>query len=75
MSTEPDWDEAPKWAMWWAVDSDGAACWYDVRPHVQGCWWASPEETLCRYKAEAAIQIPAGCDWRLLIRQRPEDPS
>jgi hypothetical protein len=28
----PDWSEAPEWARFWALDSDGGAWWYERRP-------------------------------------------
>lgn len=31
---EPDWDNAPEWAAYWAIDKDGRACWYKYAPNV-----------------------------------------
>lgn len=33
---QPDWDTAPEWAQWWAVDSDGRGYWYEARPWFGG---------------------------------------
>lgn len=44
-TNRPDWDEAPEWARWWAVDSDGSAYWYEQKPEYEewiGVW--SPME-------------------------------
>jgi hypothetical protein len=36
----PNWEEAPEWAQWWAMDCTGASCWYEKEPFYQlsGTW-------------------------------------
>jgi len=35
----PDWTKAPRWANWWAMDSDFYAHWFRERPTVdRGLW-------------------------------------
>lgn len=29
---KPDWNKAPSWAEWWAVDPDGQAAWSEYKP-------------------------------------------
>src|SRR5690606_11978933 len=37
----PDWDEAPDWAQWWAVQSRGYALWFEEKPAPRyGAWRA-----------------------------------
>ena len=39
-NVEPNWDNAPEWAMCWAVDQDGTANWLsDCNVEIQDdCW-------------------------------------
>jgi hypothetical protein len=30
-----EWSAAPDWAMWWAMDDDGEAFWYERQPFVR----------------------------------------
>lgn len=49
MARKPiDWSEAPDWAEWWAVDSDGLGWWFENKPHIINdpineikIWWAA----------------------------------
>jgi hypothetical protein len=59
----PDWSQAPKWAMWWAMDQDGWAHWFERRPKiVDHEWWNSG-------------QIETACDlgeWDKTLQRRPQ---
>ena len=36
---KPDWKDAPEWANYLAMDSDGGWFWYEHEPIVRGdCW-------------------------------------
>lgn len=60
----PDWETAPEWAEWWAVDEDGAAYWYDVEPRmVKSMWWA----------AGAKDMLQPFTNWRESLEQRPKN--
>lgn len=39
---EPDWADAPEWAMWWAVDKDNDAFWYEGEPRLGRDHWQPP---------------------------------
>lgn len=41
---KPDWSKAPEWAKWWAIDSDGVAYWYEMKPYPKstGDWTGVP---------------------------------
>ena len=71
---EPDWDNAPKWARWWAVEPDGeeygSAHWYAEQPSIADSWWNEP--TSSRFCFDETVNLPLGCDWRLTLRKRPE---
>jgi hypothetical protein len=41
---KPNWDEAPSWANWWAIDEgddEGFAewGWFENTPHFVVSWW------------------------------------
>ena len=36
---KPDWKDAPAWANWLAMDSDGEWYWYALEPSImEGVW-------------------------------------
>ena len=41
---QPDWSDAPSWAQWWAMDSDGYAYWYRDQPTFKNGTWLRPLE-------------------------------
>jgi hypothetical protein len=64
---QPDWRYAPEWAKFWAIDSDGGACWYEVEPQydIEDECWSISEEFVGR-------QAPApDPDWSQTLRRRP----
>jgi hypothetical protein len=71
---EPDWDNAPEWARWWAVEPDGeeygSAHWYAEQPSIENAWWSEP--TNSKFGHDETVNLPLGCDWRLTLRKRPE---
>jgi len=63
---KPSWDDAPEWAQWLAMDSDGTWYWYDSAPLIE---YASDNlwtPTGARYE-EAYIPI----EWRNSSECRP----
>lgn len=64
---QPDWDTAPKWAQWWAVDECGAAWWYAQKPVCRGVSWRS---NFGDYKEDVGDKThPA---WRDSLAYRPQ---
>lgn len=65
----PDWNEAPDWAQWYAIDANGISYWYEHEPVFQegDAWIELDSETLII----SFIRIPLGIDWRLCKWQRP----
>ena len=65
----PDWNNAPTWARWCAIDADGERIWHVDKPQLnefQHVWLSG---TGLRGEKFA---LPLGIDWRLCIWQRPE---
>lgn len=69
---ELDWDEAPEWANWYAVDANGRAFFYDVQPTQMGNMWvAAPDRN---HDCEPDGELPNMAErphWRTMIYQRP----
>lgn len=72
---EPDWNEAPTWAMWWAVEyaagDVGLAFWFAGEPVTDYAVWVDPEDE-DRKQLYGTVPLPLGCDWRLSLTKRPE---
>ena len=63
--TKPDWNNAPKWANWLAMDEDGDWYWYEDKPqHLSiGVWYSSPGKVEF---AESSITQ----DWKETMERR-----
>jgi hypothetical protein len=82
VAPEPDWSTAPEWAQWWAVNSDGAAMWYEHKPHLVhvthsvfgGFMTWVPEGGQGKWdrSSNVTMSLPVGLDWRLFRYQRPQ---
>ena len=60
---KPDWKDAPEWARYLAMDSDGSWWWYKLRPNCDDPWfWNSAG------KAES-IKISG---WQNTLEERPK---
>ena len=64
---EPNWDEAPEWANWWAVDEDGSAWWYILKPSLDESEWFT-ERVDSNFAGRANLN---GYDWKQTLTQRP----
>ena len=69
---QPDWSQAPEWAMWWTCDPDGDAYWWQLEPHYPDGYTWDNNDSLCS-RADYGLVIPLGIDWRTLKQQRPEE--
>lgn len=65
---QPNWDEAPKWAQWWAVDKDGFAFWYESKPVALIDQWDDNSLRLLLICDQLCLN---GYDWRETLTQRP----
>lgn len=69
-SLQPDWSAAPDWAIYWAVDEDGCAYWYQNQPGKSGSLWsraASGGHSLLFDGVDLEDR-----DWMTTLRKRPE---
>ena len=73
----PDWNEAPNWAKWYAIDCHNAGFWFDApEPLItydnetyDAPTWTN--NSICKFSAHVGL-LPFGIDWRLCKWQRPE---
>ncbi len=63
---KPDWDEAPEWARWFAVDANGEAWWFEYKPEPLSFAWDCDEGRSARADAERD-------DWRDLLYSREDN--
>lgn len=70
---KPDWKDAPEWAEWLAMDSDGGWHFHEVEPfwdQADGCWYGREVE-------ETSVQLggydfnPDGIDASSTLEGRP----
>lgn len=64
----PNWEQAPKWANWYAVDSDGSGSFFENKPRHDRYTWRSTSGDWCYANAK----VLTGSDWKDSLRQRPE---
>lgn len=64
---KPDWKDAPDWAQWLAMDSDGVWYWYETEPEKQlmGAWYLSRAEG----RMEEAVLTDSS--WDKTLEPRP----
>lgn len=65
---EPNWDEAPEWAQWLAVDANGVAWWYKEKPFLDGLQWLPYGG--CTLRTAGNVNFK-GFDWRETLTPRP----
>jgi hypothetical protein len=64
--TNVDWQAAPAWAQWWAVDADGIARWHERRPRVDGNAWRSAGRT----SPAGIVYLASAATWRWSLTER-----
>ncbi len=69
---KPDWKDAPEWAKWLAMDSDGEWHWYSHKPEpntTSECWLnpdaADGEPPRCQYAGRKTNE------WVEMLEPRP----
>lgn len=69
---QPDWSLAPDWAKWWAMDKDGDANWYALKPFV-GIDYFQNQDSSAEHRAFlGTLNFGYTGDWRESLRMRPE---
>ena len=66
----PDWTQAPDWAQWYSIDTDGNCLWHRSQPITQsypGGWITRDNNAHAKH-----VRLPLGIDWRLCIWQRSD---
>ena len=64
---QPNWNDAPEWAQWWAVDANEIAWWYTEKPKtISSCWLCNDGRASCH----DTINLN-GYDWRETLTPRP----
>lgn len=68
---EPDWSNAPEWAMWHSIDRDGKQHWWEKEPYLSDVylWWLCSEPGTRHANAQRPPD-ERGVDWRTTLRRR-----
>jgi len=69
--TQINWDKAPDWAKWWAMDVNGKCYFYEHKPYIDlgYNWWnCFGNSWLDVYSETYKI---SGIDWRQTLTRRP----
>lgn len=70
---KPDWDNAPDWAEYWAVDENGRAYWYKGKPvstRSPRFWFIECDQPQ-RYQHDHAADINPCPLWKQTLQRRP----
>ena len=65
---KPDWNNAPEWAQWVAMDVNGHWYWYRIEPD---CDWTHCWSTELRKDLESAECFGGSPDWKKSLERRP----
>lgn len=65
MMSRPDWNDAPDWANYVAMDADGDWWWYEGKPEQMQQSWRGPEKMRVR-EAQPLLEI-----WSESLEERP----
>ena len=63
---EPNWEEAPDWANWWAVNEDGDSWWFECEPPLSRDQWLMNGNW--NYAGNVNLN---GFNWRETLTHRP----
>lgn len=66
----PDWSQAPAWAQWWAMDTDGWHYWYSEQPELKENlgYWGRAAADECERAGRNVLP-----DWTRTLRRRPQE--
>ena len=68
---KPDWKDAPEWAQWLAMDSDGSWRWHEHRPTLfDRCHAWAIGDAGGRVAIEKTKNL---CAWHEILESRPEE--
>lgn len=66
---QPDWSQAPNWAVAWTMDS-GETLWWSYEPWFKNNFWFVDDSTI--WKCDTAPSFDYTGDWRNSLRKRPK---
>jgi hypothetical protein len=66
------WKDAPKWAMWAAMDDDGRWYWYKNKPIADECGWFPSNFDVGEY-TEFDFSMDRANDYRESLTPRPDN--
>ena len=69
---QPDWSLAPDWAKWWAMDKDGDANWYALKPFVGVDYFQNQDSSAEHRAFLGTLNFGYTGDWRDSLRMRPK---
>lgn len=78
---KPDWKDAPEWARYLAVDSDGDWYWYNLQPRTgENRWFFSSPNGLLKLAyleeshgwRDSLEERPRGHGWKESLEERPK---
>lgn len=64
---EPDWDKAPEWAKWFAIDSDGQRWFHETKPYIS-------DNDKFFTSDEKRLEVFDEPNWKESLRQKPRKP-
>ena len=68
IDTTPDWSNAPDWANWLAMDSEGEWHWYENKPEKEFVFWLPTGGRFAFIKTDTD-------NWESSLQQRPQNPD
>ena len=66
---QPDWSQAPEWAVAWTMDS-GETLWWSYKPVLNNGYWFIEDSVL--WKCAEAPSFNYQGDWKESLRERPK---
>jgi len=66
----PNWNTAPKWAQWFAIDSDGYAYWWLADPKPSRSRWSGDGSIRSQIASLSRVDM-TNINWKETLRKRP----
>jgi len=63
----PEWEHAPDWANWLAMDPKGGWWWSEAQPEARSAWW----HNAWGKRISQAGMTPGRSNWTETLEQRP----
>src|SRR5687768_11326912 len=65
----PDWSSAPRWAKFWAMDSDGRCFFYKISPYLASDMWRCTEDN--EFQIDTVSSPKSIKNWKESLQERP----